>query len=102
MSRSADNSMQPNRRGLTLAVAVLWVLVLLSALAVIASTHQTRQRVDRLDTLRREASELQVVWGQYMLEKSTWAAYGRVERLAREELNMHLPEEDDIVMVVHE
>lgn len=88
--------------GITLAVALLWVLVLVSALAVVASTHQTRNQVDRLETLRRDAAELQVVWGQYMLEQSTWAAYGRVERLAREELTMYLPGADDIVMVVHE
>jgi len=81
---------------------VLWVLVVLSALAVIASTHQTRQRVDRLETLRREAAELQVVWGQYMLEQSTWAAYGRVEQMARDELAMRLPDDEDIVMVIHE
>lgn len=90
------------RRGLLLAVVLLWVLVTVSALAVVASTHQTRQRVSELETLRREAAELRVVRGQYMLEKSTWAAFGRVERLARQELDMRLPEEDDIVMVVHE
>jgi len=90
------------RSGVTLAVAALWVLVLASALAVVASTHQTRNQVDRLETLRRDAAELQVVWGQYMLEQSTWAAYSRVERLAREELDMLLPRVEDIVMVVHE
>lgn len=103
MSSTANStSARSGRRGLILAVALVWLLVVISALAVVASTHQTRERVSRLETLRREASELQVVWGQYMLEQSTWAAYGRVERLAREELNMHLPEDDDIVMVVHE
>lgn len=85
-----------------LAVALLWVLVVVSALAVVASTHATRTQVNELETLRREAAELQVVWGQYMLEQSTWAAYGRVERVAREELNMRLPEVDDVVMVIHE
>lgn len=90
------------RSGVTLAVAILWVLVLVSALAVVASTHQTRNQVDRLETLRRDAAELQVVWGQYMLEQSTWAAYSRVERLARDELDMLLPRVEDIVMVVHE
>lgn len=90
------------RPGVTLAVAVLWALVLVSALAVVASTHQTRNKVDRLETLRRDAAELQVVWGQYMLEQSTWAAYSRVERLAREELDMLLPRVEDIVMVTHE
>lgn len=103
MSSAANStSTHSDRRALFLAVALVWLLVLVSALAVVASTHQTRERVSQLETLRREASELQVVWGQYMLEQSTWAAYGRVERLAREELNMHLPEDDDIVMVVHE
>lgn len=101
MTHSAPNAPH-SRRGMTLAVVVLWALVLLSALAVIASTHHTRQRVDRLETLRREAAELQVVWGQYMLEQSTWAAYGRVEQIARDELDMRLPDDDDIVMVIHE
>ncbi len=101
MTTAASNTPH-SRRGLTLAVAVLWALVVLSALAVIASTHQTRQRVDRLETLRRESAELQVVWGQYMLEQSTWAAYGRIEQLARDELDMRLPDDDDIVMVIHE
>ncbi|WP_347330812.1 cell division protein FtsL [Marinimicrobium locisalis] len=102
MSSVNSTSTRSDRRGLFLAVALVWLLVLVSALAVVASTHQTRERVSQLETLRREASELQVTWGQYMLEQSTWAAYGRVERLAREELNMHLPEDDDIVMVIHE
>lgn len=93
---------QSARSQVTLTVTVLWVLVLASALAVVASTHETRNRVDRLETLRRDAAELQVVWGQYMLEQSTWAAYSRVERLARDDLNMHLPTLEDIVMVVHE
>ncbi|WP_439509654.1 cell division protein FtsL [Marinimicrobium koreense] len=101
MTHNTSNALH-SRRGITLAVAVLWVLVVLSALAVIASTHQTRQRVDRLETLRREAAELQVVWGQYMLEQSTWAAYGRVEQMARDELAMRLPDDEDIVMVIHE
>ncbi|UZJ46086.1 cell division protein FtsL [Marinimicrobium sp. C6131] len=101
MTHSALNAPH-SRRGITPAVVVLWALVLLSALAVIASTHHTRQRVDRLETLRREAAELQVVWGQYMLEQSTWAAYGRVEQIARDELDMRLPDDDDIVMVIHE
>lgn len=90
------------RLGLWLALAALWLSVVVSALAVVASTHETRQRVSELETLRREAAELKVVRGQYMLEKSTWAAFGRVERVARQELNMHLPDDDDIKMVVHE
>jgi cell division protein FtsL len=80
-------------------VVVLWLLVMGSALAVVASTHEVRQRVDALQTLRREAVELEVVWGQYLLEQSTWAAYGRIERLAENELAMKVPKAEQIVMV---
>lgn len=81
-------------------VVVAWALVLGSALAVVAATHEVRQKVDRLETLRREAVELEVVWGQFLLEQSTWAAYGRVERLAVDELHMKVPEAERIVMVM--
>lgn len=81
-------------------VAAVWLLVIASALAVVASTHQVRKQVDELETLRREAVELEVVWGQYLLEQSTWAAYGRVERLAVNELRMQVPDAERIVMVM--
>lgn len=81
------------------ALVLLWLLVLASALGVVASTHQHRQQVNRLETLRQEADELQVVWGQYLLERSTWASYSRVQRLAREQLSMRLPRSRDIVVV---
>jgi len=81
------------------ALALLWLLVLASALGVVASTHKHRQQVNRLETLRQEADELQVVWGQYLLERSTWASYSRVQRLAREQLSMRLPRTRDIVVV---
>src|SRR5690625_6257832 len=80
-------------------VVVLWLLVMASALAVVASTQEVRQRVDALQTLRREAVELEVVWGQYLLEQSTWAAYGRIERIAENDLAMKVPEAEQIVMV---
>lgn len=99
---TASSAQHAANRQLLLAVALLWALVLVSALAVVASTHATRTQVNELETLRREAAELQVVWGQYMLEQSAWAAYGRVEQIARDELDMRLPGVEDVVMVVHE
>jgi len=82
-----------------LVIAVLWLLVLVSALAVVASTQQVRRQTDELETLRRQASQLQVQWGQYLLERSTWAAYGRVEAIATSELNMKAPVSDEIIMI---
>lgn len=80
-------------------VVVLWLLVMASALGVVASTQEVRQRVDALQTLRRDAVELEVVWGQYLLEQSTWAAYGRIEGIAENDLGMKVPSAEQIVMV---
>jgi cell division protein FtsL len=93
---------QPLTAANVLLLAALWVAVIASALAVVASTQVVRRDVNELETLRREASHLQVQWGQYLLEQSTWAAYGRVEHVATSELNMMAPTPDDIVMVTYQ
>lgn len=82
-----------------LLVACLWISVIVSALLVVATTQQVRRDVNQLETLRREASHLQVEWGQYLLEESTWAAYSRIEGIANQELNMIAPTTEHVVMV---
>jgi len=82
-----------------LAVICVWILAIASALGVVASTQEVRRDVNQLETLRREASQLQVEWGQYLLEESTWAAYSRVEGIATQELNMLAPTSERVVMV---
>ncbi|MES2825834.1 MAG: cell division protein FtsL [Pseudomonadota bacterium] len=84
---------------LLLLAICLWVLVVVSALGVVASTQEVRRNVHQLETLRNEAAQLQVEWGQYLLEQSTWAAYSRVEGIAVRELNMFAPTSERVVMV---
>ena len=79
--------------------AVLLLLVLASALAVSYSVHETRRLTASAQALQAEQDRLQTQWGQLLLERSTWGAYGRVERLAREKLNMKVPEGDERVVV---
>jgi cell division protein FtsL len=97
MKHTANRTVFPAPPGVL--VAVLWVLVVASALAVVDSTQQVRKRVDRLEVLRREAAEAQVEWGKYLLEQSALAAYGRIERAATNELNMQVPGAEQIVVV---
>lgn len=85
-----------------LALTCLWLLVVASALGVVASTQEVRRDVNQLETLRREAAQLQVEWGQYLLEQSTWAAYSRVEGIATQELNMLAPTSERVVMVTND
>lgn len=80
-------------------VAMLWVLVLVSALSVVYSVFDSRIKFNALESLRNEHSALHVSWGQYLLEESTWASYGRVGRIATEELAMGIPTPKQVVLV---
>lgn len=82
-----------------LLLAALWLLALVSGLGVVASTHEVRKQVNTLETLRREAAQLEVEWGQYLLEQSTWAAYSRIEVIASEKLDMIPVTVEQTVMV---
>jgi cell division protein FtsL len=76
-----------------------WLSVMASSLAVIYVAYDNRVKFNQLENLRREQSHLQVVWGQYLLEESTWAAYERVERIAREQLSMQVPRSEQMVEI---
>ncbi len=80
-------------------LVLLWSAVLASALAVVRTAHLTRQKVNQLEVLRREANQLHVQWGQYLLEQSAWSAYGRIEKEATEKLHMVVPRGEQLVMV---
>ena len=99
MNRSHPSQQKPLSPAVMLVVALLWMASIASALGVVAATQVVRRDVNSLETLRREASQLQVQWGQYLLEQSTWAAYGRVENAAVSELNMMAPTPEVIVMI---
>jgi cell division protein FtsL len=42
---------------------------------------------------------LQVEYGRYLLEQSAWGSLQRVESMAMDQLGMHTPKVDEIVMV---
>lgn len=80
-------------------IIVVWLLVLLSSLSVVYSAYDTRIKFNKLEDLRRERNQLQVEWGQYLLEESAWASYNRIEKVALEKLLMQAPSVDKVVMV---
>lgn len=81
------------------AIAVLWLLVLVSALAVVYASHLSRAKVNQLSELKAEAEQLHVEWGQYLLEQSALSAYSRIEKEAVEKMGMKVPAGDQLVMV---
>ena len=78
---------------------LLWVIVLMSALVVVYSVHDTRNKFSELEVLRVQQDELQVEWGKYLLEESAWASYGRIEKVATEKLLMQVPMMSQVIMV---
>jgi cell division protein FtsL len=81
---------------------VLVVLVagwLLSALGVVYAKHESRKLFIELQDLRAERDKMNIEFGKLQLEQSTWAAHGRVERIARNKLHMTIPSTNSVVMV---
>lgn len=78
---------------------LLLVLVMLSALAVVYSKHQSRKLFVELNNLQRTRDAMDVEWGQLQLEQSAWATSGRIEKLARQRLNMTQIEYKKIIIV---
>lgn len=76
---------------------VLALLVFGSALAVVRAKHENRALVSELETLRGEHERLEMEWAQLQLEEATLAHNNRVEKIAREQLDMTEP--DDYVIV---
>ncbi len=82
------------------SILVLWLAVVGTALWVVATKHESRQLFLELQKLEKTRDALITEWGQLQLEQSTWATHGRVEQLARQQLQMKIPRVGDTVMVL--
>lgn len=88
--------------GPAVILAGLVLLVLGSAMLVIHSAYEYRRLFNQHQILISRSDDLQVEWGQLLLEESAWSANNRVERLAEKKLNMKIPEPEGIEIVRHE
>ncbi len=80
-------------------ILALGVTVFVSALGVVMTKHESRQLFIKFEALKVERDELEVEWGKLTLEQATWATPTRVERIARDRLDMTLPPADRIVVM---
>ncbi len=74
-------------------------MVVVSALAVVQSTHECRQLYAQLQVLELRRWQLEEEYGRLLLEQSTWAAHHRVERVATDELGMSPPGLDELRVI---
>jgi cell division protein FtsL len=73
-----------------------------TALAVINTSYKHRMAFYELQQSRGQTNNLDVQWGQLLIEQSTFGLEGRIERRAIDELGMKLPDWSTIKMVRHE
>jgi cell division protein FtsL len=82
--------------------ALLLAGLLITGLAIVNSTHVSRQRLNELQQLERQRNALQVEWGRLLLEQSSLVAQGKVEDMAVSELDMQMPAMNEVVVFTGE
>ena len=78
---------------------LLLLLLVISAQFVIYSSFEARGHINHLHQLERERNDMQVEWGQLLLEQSAWASHSRVESMVTEQLDMGVPLAQEIILV---
>jgi len=67
------------------------ILILVSALSVVYTINMHRMTCSELQFAEQQAHQLQLQWGQLLLEQASLATPARVEKLATEKLYMVWP-----------
>ena len=88
-----------SRRWQQVALPVLWLAVLVSAIAVVRARHEARTLFVQLEQLSTERDRFNIEWSQLQLEQSAWSNHGFVERVASDKLRMTLPTPDEVRIV---
>lgn len=76
--------------------ALLLVAVVVCALSVVTSQHKARKLFLELQQGKDRAQQMEVEWGQLQLEQSTWATLARVEKIAVQQLQMQMPDNERV------
>lgn len=70
---------------------VLLTMLVLCALSLVTSRHQSRQLTTELTREQARERAFEVEHGQLSIEQSTWSMPARVEKVARDALRLHHP-----------
>ena len=81
------------------AVLTCTVLVAISALGVVWLRHAHRLTYVALQQAQEQRDQLNIEWGQLLLEQSTWAMHHRVEVEESKRLGMVFPQPDQITVL---
>ena len=76
---------------------LLGLAVVVSAIVVVEAKHHNRALIGELEELRIERARLDMEWSQLQLEEATLAHPGKIEKVARERLDMVDPEQTVLI-----
>ena len=82
-----------------LLLAIFAISCVISAIALVYTTHESRSLFVEMEQLTAERDELDIEWGQLQIEQSTWATHARIERLALDELALKRPGPSKIYLI---
>jgi cell division protein FtsL len=82
-----------------LAATLLLICVVVSALWWIYTVHESRSLFLQLEQLSEQHDEAMAEWSRLQIEQATFADASRVEQIARERLNMTMPEQLEILVI---
>ena len=80
-------------------IAGLLVTLLVSALAVIGSKYQSRSLFVAIQAQEVSLDEYEVEWGRLQLELTTLTEENRVERVAKKQLKLRMPDREKIIYI---
>lgn len=76
---------------------ILLAIAVACALSAVNANHRARNLFVELEREQSRMRQLEVEWGQLQLEQSTWASPARIEKIARQKLQMKSPEPKQIL-----
>lgn len=82
-----------------LVTLMLALIVVMSAIGVVQSSHLSRQLFTEQAILSDRNDQLQLEWAQLLLEQSAWSSPNRLESIATKKLGMLMPEAEDIQLL---
>lgn len=79
--------------------AILLAIVVLCAWSVVTSQHIARTLYSDLQKEQKSQHQLDVEYGQLMLEQGTWGAHALIEKAAESRLGMHTPDPREVQVI---
>jgi cell division protein FtsL len=86
-----------SRQALTTFLLIFSIVI--SALGVITLSDSNREMMGKLQSLQQDRGLIQTEYGQLLLEKNTWVAPSRIERVAKNRDGLVFPDPQKVVII---